>query len=267
MLNAEEIRAVKYYEGDIPAADAADPFWGDPKAYVSLNALLFDGLHSECTRIREGKRLNPAVLSDIPRLLRVFAALRSAAKKGAQQSDTVGYRVERAADFSACAAAGQTLAFTSTCLDGFLSEYGDKRGIVLMTFRIPAGTPCMIFRALLDSYRKDSENELLLPPALTFTCTARPLTAQEQRITDLEGAPPCAAYDLDITGIAPAPADAPPLPESCEAGVRIWTLLNAGTPESALPADDLRAYLTWKRALRPALISGYFASDTDRQAP
>ncbi|MBP0988421.1 MAG: hypothetical protein J6S92_09090, partial [Oscillospiraceae bacterium] len=68
-LTADELHAVKYYEGDIAADERADSFWGDARAYVTLNALLYDDLATEYTRVREGKHLNPEMLRDLPRLV------------------------------------------------------------------------------------------------------------------------------------------------------------------------------------------------------
>lgn len=248
-LTDEELRAVRFYEGDIPETDRNDPFWGDARAYVTLNALLFDGVHSEYTRVREGKRLNPAMLSDIPRLCGVYRALYTAAQKGAQNADCCGYRVERAGDFRRCLAAGMTQSFTSTCIDGFLPEYGDKQGIVLLTYRVPAGTPVLIFSALLPNYLKASENELLLPPFLRFHAEARTLTDADRCITDMNGAPPAAAYDVYIEP-AQHCAGIHMLPDvSCAAGMRIFDAINSGTPEAELSPDDLAEYLRLKANL------------------
>lgn len=254
-LNDSELRAVRYYEGDIPPSDRSDPLWGDEKAYCSLNALLFPGLSSEITRIAEGKRLNTALLSAPDTLLMLYRALFSASKKGSQPAKTTGRRVERAGDFAECAVHGHTLAFTSTSLGGFLSAYGDKRGIVLLTYHIPAHTPCIIFSQMLDTYAKANEQELLLPPFLRFSAQERPLTDAEMQITDLEQKPPQAAYDLYLTGetLRQKPVPKPPL-AVCEAGIRLWEALNAGTPADVLPQDDVQAYLAWKQQLRAALI-------------
>ena len=37
------IRAIRFYEGD---THGDDPFWGDPKGYCTLNALLFPGIET-----------------------------------------------------------------------------------------------------------------------------------------------------------------------------------------------------------------------------
>lgn len=252
-------RAVQYYEGDIPAADRGDPFWGDPKAYVSLNALLFAGLRSERLRVQEGKCLNPAVFSDPERLLDVFAALLAAASPCKEPAE--GFRVERADDFAAYAEARETRSFTSTCRDGFLPAYGDKRGIVLLHWTLPAGTPCIILAELLADYGKADENELLLPPFLPFSCSRRPLTAAESAVTDCEGRPPLYACELRLSGQY-APAPAAPRPGAPPASApALWEQLNAGAEPDA---ETVSAYLAWKEALHRWLrgIAGRQAAKT-----
>lgn len=254
-LNDTELAAVRFYEGDIPDAERADEFFGDARAYCTLNALLFSGLQTERTRIREGKQMNPAMLSDLPRLLRLYAALFSAAKKGAQYHISAGYRVERAADFAACRAAGETLAFTSTCMSGFLPAYGDKHDIVLLTYRIPARTPLIIFSQILEHYLKANEDELLLPPYLRFACTERPLTESDRNITDMNGNPPVGAFVLDIlpkknTQLLPAEM---PSEEGAAAGMRVFSQMNANYPDDALHPEDVAAYLAFKDMLQAYL--------------
>lgn len=255
MLTPQETRAVKYYEGDITWVPADDPFLCDPKAYCSLNALLFEGLQTEQTRIAEGKKLNTELLRQPARLLELYSLLFSAAEKGALQEDTICRRVERAGDFEKCAQAGETLAFTSTCLDDFLPEYGDKHGMVLLSYHVPAGTPCIVFMSLLDDYLKANENELLLPPYLSFAYRERPLTPAEQRMADMDGKPPLAAYDITVTGKTPPGTALPFGTEPFEPGIRIWEHLNSGLSAEQLSPDDVQAYTAWKKALHSRLRS------------
>ena len=252
-LTAEEADAVRFYEGDLTGFDLRDPFLNDPRAYLTLNALLFDGVRTEYLRVREGKRLNPAMLADLPRLTALYRALLSASQKGAVTEEVCGYRVERAGDFAVCREAGQTLAFTSTCLSGFLPAYGDKQEIVLLTYRVPPQTPAIIFSQLLDSYLKANEDELLLPPYLRFECAERPLTASDYEIRDMNGAPPCAAYDLTVSAGQQVHLPAAPEMQSCAAGIRIFAQIHAGVPEDQLDPDDLAAYLRCKEMIRQSL--------------
>ena len=243
-------RAVRYYEGDIPASDRDDPFWGDPRAYISINALLFGGLRTERLRVREGKRLNPAFFADPERLYALFRALLAAADIGRRTAPAEGYRVERAEDFAAYMETGETCAFVSTCMSGFLPAYGDKRGIVLLQWEIPAGTPCIVFRELLTDYAKSAEDELLLPPFLRFSCSERALSPQERQITDMEGNPPQHVFVLNAEGMAPGSGQSARSPEPPACAAAVWEALNAGAePDPA----DVAEYLSWKAAFQQAL--------------
>ena len=75
MLTDRQLRAVRYYIGDV---SGIDPFWGDGKAYVALNALFFPGIETEKNRAKEGKYLNPAILEDTDRLTELLSDLLSA---------------------------------------------------------------------------------------------------------------------------------------------------------------------------------------------
>ena len=43
-MDKEQQKALLYYEGDV---QGSDPFWGDKKAYTTLNSLLFPGFANE----------------------------------------------------------------------------------------------------------------------------------------------------------------------------------------------------------------------------
>ena len=169
-LTERQQAAVRYYEGDV---SGTDPFWSDPKAYCTLNALLYPGLSTEKARAAEGKRLNSAFLEDPERLLSLCARLFEACEAMKTETAAETWRVERMADFAICRELGHTVSFTSTSRAGFLDAYADRRGIALMHFVIPAGTPCIDLAAALDRYAKEEEAELTLPPfvSLRFTET------------------------------------------------------------------------------------------------
>lgn len=251
ILNQEEIKAVKFYEGDIAEEDKSDSFWGDPKIYCSLNALLFRALSTEYTRVNEGKVLNTAIFGDYNRLLSVYRNLLTASKKGTLEYDILSYRVERAKDFEQCQKAGKTIAFTSTSTDGFLKEYGDKKDIVLLTYHIPAGTPLIIFEQLLDKYLKNNEKELLLPPHIHFSCKKREFDDTDLTIRDMNGNAPIAAYDLFvhqevlISGTYPNSTFSDPF----ENGKSIWEQLNTNKSIEGVETGTLCSYLLWKQKL------------------
>ncbi|MBR0465165.1 MAG: hypothetical protein IJJ23_12450, partial [Clostridia bacterium] len=158
----EGLRALRYYQGDV---EGDDPFWGDPRAYVTLNALFLPGLMAEKERVREGKRLNPEILADGHRLSRLIEDLTGLCRPLPAPMQT--RRVERLAEFALIRDSGRLYGFTSTSKRGFLPSYADKRGVALLVFRLPAGTPCVDLSAVLPHYLKADEAEVLLPPGLS----------------------------------------------------------------------------------------------------
>lgn len=241
MLSAEEIRAVRYYIGDV---DGNSPFWSDPKAYVVLNSLFFDGIASERARASEGKYLNPEILSDVHRLADLLDSLLSVFGKTTAECETHTYRVERFSDYSEMKKQGRTVSFTSTSLAGFLNEYRDRSGIALMEFVIPKGTACIPMSAVLRDYAKDYEAEVLLPPFMKLDIKEHPVGLRHNTITDRDGNPPitecsviCGSYYCNGFN---EKADS----RGAEAGKRVYAALNNGK----LPSDeDIELYIAWKR--------------------
>ncbi|MDE6538828.1 MAG: hypothetical protein K2K66_01435, partial [Ruminococcus sp.] len=117
---------MKYYIGDVSGNDG---FWSEPKAYLVLNSLLYDGIETEISRTKEGKFLNPAVLDDVDRLLDFYDNMFSAFRKCHAESDMITYRVERYSDFLPIINKKYTVSFTSTSTGGFLDTYRDRKGI------------------------------------------------------------------------------------------------------------------------------------------
>ncbi|HOR21450.1 MAG TPA: hypothetical protein PLY43_01865, partial [Ruminococcus sp.] len=83
MLTSDQLRAVRYYIGDV---SGNDPFWSQPKAYLVLNSLLFPGIETEKARAAEGKLLDPELLSDTGRLLKVYRELFSAFRQNTAEN-------------------------------------------------------------------------------------------------------------------------------------------------------------------------------------
>ncbi|MBR2086203.1 MAG: hypothetical protein IJ906_03540 [Oscillospiraceae bacterium] len=247
MLTEPQIRAVRWYIGDV---EGDDPFWGDPKAYVTVNALFFPGLETERVRAAEGKRLNPAILEDAHRLCRTLEMLMSAFRPLAAPVRT--FRVERYSDYTSIKENGsRTCSFTSTSTAGFLWAYQDRTGIALMQFELPAGTPCIDMRTALDHYAKPDEAEILLPPGLSLTLTAHPLTAEEKQILDADGDPPMISVTAVPDGRRPAPAPEEAVPDAYRlAGIRVLRAITAGEEPDA---EDVRMYALWKHALTQPL--------------
>ncbi|MBR4209951.1 MAG: hypothetical protein IKQ96_07055 [Lachnospiraceae bacterium] len=249
-------QAMMFYEGD---ATGDDPFWGDRKAYVTINSLLFPGLRNERARAAEGKRLNPAFLEDIDRLESFYLAMFQGLKKNAVQNDVVTSRVERLQDYEEQKKAGYLFSFTSTSTAGFLTEYGDKKGLALLTFTIPAGTPSVCFADALSHYEKAEEKEILLSPFLKFSVEEQKMDDRFMSILDADGNPPAVyakatvsfskgffkkATETNIEALA-YPAG------GAEAGKRIYQAFNNG--QEPAPEDEV-LFTAFKQVLQGRVI-------------
>lgn len=244
-----EIKAIKFYTGDVSGGDS---FYGDGKAYVTLNSLFFEGIATEKMRADEGKRLNPAVIENIPRLLEFFNSLFSAFGKSRLARPCKTYRVERMADFEMCRSLGRTISLTSTSLAGFLDEYRDRRGIALMEFNLKEGSHCIDVAEVLDYYVKAEEREILLPPFLSIDIVEKELTKEESRVTDCDGNPPFISARVNVNGISENVEDVDIHICDCGSGIRVYNALNNGeTPTEA----DIAEYSLWKKYMQKRLYS------------
>lgn len=239
-LTPAQIRAVKWYIGDV-AGD--DPFWGDPKVYVTVNSLFFPGIETERARAGEGKRLNPDVLSDESRLIGVLRDLLSAFTP--LESPMEVYRVERFADFRQMQDAGRTISFTSTSTAGFLKAYQDRAGIALMRFHLAAGVLCIPMAQILDTYAKADEAEILLPPYMRLQFEKLPLLEEEKSILDANGEPPMISVRAVPCGMV-LPRIENDMIADRTAGSRVYAALQAGKEPDP---DDINAYSAWKTVL------------------
>lgn len=243
-LNNEEKSVLKYYTGDV---SGDNPFWSEPKAYLVLNSLFYDGIYTEKARVSEGKFLNPVILSDVDRLLYFYDNIFSAFGKCRAENNIVTYRVERFSDYTSIKRSEKTVSFTSTSTAGFLKEYRDRKGIALMKFGIPAGTSCISMAEVLDVYTKSEEAEILLPPFMNLNITEVPVIDSEKSITDADGNPPVVACIAEcgkfrISGRKENISD-----EGAKAGQRIYTALNNGENPSD---EDIKLYCEWKSLFR-----------------
>lgn len=249
MLTESQRRAIRWYIGDV-AGD--DPFWGDPKAYVTVNALFFPGIDAEKARAAEGKRLNPAILEDADRLAHTLGSLMSAFTPLAEPICT--YRVERYADYTVMRDNGsRTCSFTSTSTAGFLSAYQDRVGIALMRFALPAGTPCIDMSRVLDDYAKPEEAEILLPPGLGLQLTEAAPDPAEMQILDAKGNPPAVSVTAVPDSEKPVSVPVESVPDACRlAGIRVLRALMAGEKPDA---QDAACYVLWKAQFTRKLLS------------
>ena len=251
-MNQEQLKAIRYYEGDVSGDDL---FWSDPKAYVTLNSLFFEGIEAERRRAREKKYLNPGILSDPVRLFTLLKDLLSAFQ--ASGTERITYRVERYEDYLEMKKKGKTVSFTSTSLDGFLKEYSDRIGITLMVFKIPAEAPVLAFGEVLkEGYLKAQENEILLPPGISLELKEIPLNEEDLEIRDALGNPPivkCEAClkEKDVCRNSDLSTPVCDL-KGPQSGMRVYDALNEGIePDS----EDVEIYTEWKKAFIEKVLS------------
>ena len=266
--------ALRYYEGDIAGSTPGDPFWADPKAYCTINSLLFPGTRNEFARAAEGKKLNPSFLGNLDRTLDLYHELLAAFAHNPSHTTRETYRVDRLQDYLEQRDAGYLYSFTSTSTTGFLTEYGDKKGLALMHFTIPAGTPAISLAEALPHYAKADEAEILLSPFLRLITEEKPVPPEYLTIRDADGNPPqiyCEAR-VEIAGEGRGTneathsakenhsSEAPHGPEVVRSSEVIQ---GSETPRSSeIPLDSEAALLAGQR-LYLALNEGETPDDTD----
>lgn len=242
-LNNQEKRWLKYYIGDVSGNDG---FWSEPKAYLVLNSLFYDGIETEISRTKEGKFLNPAILDDVDRLLDFYDNMFSAFRKCHSDGNITTYRVERYNDFLPIWNTKHTVSFTSTSTGGFLDTYRDRKGITLIKFSIPENVSCINVAEVLDFYAKSDEKEVLLPPFMKLDLTKTVLTETELSITDSDGKSPVNAYKAVCRPVDIKERTKNISRDGAESGQRIYNALNNGT----FPAEsDIETYTQWKKNL------------------
>lgn len=250
-LTEAQLKAVKYYEGDV---SGNDPFWSDPKAYVTLNSLFFEGIQSETKRANEGKKLNPAIVEDPMRLLTVLKELLSSFEVADLSKERHTFRVERTSDFEQMVKYGCTQSFTSTSTNEFLKAYGDRVGITLMLFHLPPFMPCLPYEELLkEDYLKTEEHECLLPPFLALSFKKAELTSSDLEITDANNNPPVAKYDVYVLGQMERECKGSLdilMGEGKDAAKRVYEALNK---HERPDEKDVDLYLAWKQNLKDLL--------------
>ncbi len=245
-LNNAEKSALKYYTGDV---SGNNPFWSEPKAYLVLNSLFYDGIETEKARTAEGKFLNPAILDDVDRLLDFYDNMFSAFRKCRADRDIITYRVERQSDFLPVRNTNHTVSFTSTSVSGFLDAYRDRKKITLIKFVIPESISCINVAESLDFYAKAEEAEILLPPFMKLDLLKTVPTEKELSITDCDGNSPeesyiavCNCWNDSIKERTERLSS-----DGAEAGQRIYNALNNGHKPSE---EDVDIYTQWKKSFR-----------------
>lgn len=256
LLTEQMTNALRFYIGDVSwwhGKENEAAFWQDKKAYLMINALFFKGIGNELARAQEKKFLNPVFLENTERLLDVCENLIKAMWAGGKGAPLqYGYRVERMSSFEDMKQAGSTISPTSTSKTGFLPNYRDKKGLVLLDFAIEQDVPRVDMGEVLPDYSKAEEQEILVAPWLPLEICRRSLTERELTIRDYDGKPPKMAYKIMVK--RPEYMDdmkARPLEQAgAEAGRRVLeTILKQERPRT----EDVHAYSLWKESFRDQL--------------
>lgn len=250
MAKDELIQAVRYYEGDV---SGNDPLYGDNKAYVTLNSLFFPDTENEEIKVRENKFLNPSFVSRKEEVLQIIHNLFASIRETPCPKDIITYRVERLYDFDLLKKEKRTIAFTSTSKNGFLDAYGDKEGIVLMRFHIPAGLPCLDMGMFLPSYAKADEAEILLPPFLQLSLAECEMSEKEKNIKDRHGNSPSGMFAIQITGYSV------PSVEDCAENDdwKAIAFLNDLNRKKPVLSEERQAYLAFKQHMLHRIIRDF----------
>lgn len=209
MYTLVEIDSLRFYEGDtrmrdtngyLKAIKSSDEFWGDQRAYRTLNALLFPGIYNEKERIKEeGNKLNPIVVENIEDSINIYCNIYTVMLKSASKNEAVTTkRVERLESIKNLMS-GETVSFTSTSKGIYDSQFADKNGIALLEFRIPKNFPYVdLGKVLEDEYEHKGEKEVLLPPFTTISIKEGILLYSEKRFKDINREAPKAKYIIDV---------------------------------------------------------------------
>lgn len=259
-MTNDEKKALRFYIGDV---SGSHPFYGDGRAYVTINSLFFPGISTETLRAAEGKPLNPEIAADMPRLLDFFGNLFSAfGKSTVDTAETC--RVERFSDYRLMSDAGATVSLTSTSKAGFLGSYRDRIGISLIRFALPENSPAIDVARELDFYAKPEEAEILLPPFIRLEFSELPMTERELSVTDSHGDPPKVHCKAVFTGeMADSDESDRPLTEDTSVPVNVLKKIASG---QELPEEEVRGYCLWKDSLRTRLRRMLANEITKRQS-
>lgn len=237
---------LKFYSGDVRNEDPEDEIYSDPKAYVTLNALLFPGVLTEKARVKEGRKLNPAFLKDIGKTVSIIQNISSTMKP--LQNDVTVYRVERLADYEVFRTLSYMPSFISCSDNGFLSSYTDKYDLVFMEVHVHEGTMCVHLEDMLEDYMKRDEHELLLAPYCVVECTEVPVPEKYRDIRDGRGNPVRVYVHVDVYPAVPLQIETGETAdeETVNACVHLYECLNTGKP---CCDSDVMAYMKFKRVL------------------
>lgn len=204
----EEVRSLKFYQGDKNIYDVKEnleEFYKTPKAYMTLNALMYDGIDNEEIRImQEGHQLSPQLFYNIDEILKVYENIFSIMNKSLCQrkeqevSRMFTYRMERLQAFELLKK-GHTISFTSTSKkeNMGIDYFRRKDGLLILQFQVPSDMPYIDMNEVLgDKNTFFEQHEVLLPPFVKMSMRPRKLTPEEEKYRDINNHPPIGKYEV-----------------------------------------------------------------------
>ncbi len=248
-MTSDLINAIRFYEGDVSDLPE-DLFWQDEKAYVTWNALFFDGIETELARASENRYLNPAIISHPQRILQITCDLLSGMKKSTQPFHV--RRVERFIDYHKFKEAGQFTSLISTSKNGFLNAYTDKKDLVLLEVDVKPGVHTLDFEKVLNTYQKADESEILIAPYCTITCQNLTLPESLMTIKDRNGngVKVYARVIVEPSNIKREEAQQSMSESIIDASVRCYEAWNA---KREAQQEDVENYLLYKKWFQQAV--------------
>lgn len=242
----DPLQNLKFYSGDVRDEDPFDSLYSDAKAYVTLNALLFDGIETEKARVKEGRKLNPSFVRRYEDTLSIIHGIISCMKP--LEQETVVYRVERLTDYRKFIQAGRMTSFVSCSDMEFLDSYTDKADLVFMEVHVKPGVLCAHLEDELEDYLKQDEHELLISPYCPIRVKQTCVPEQYSAVRDRNGNPVCIYTFVDVypaflhETYAPVCFDQKLIDRCCKA----IDLLNS---QEEVDEQNLQAYLSFKKMI------------------
>lgn len=249
---SDSLRSLRFYTGDVREENPADPVYSDARAYVTLNALLFEGTETERARSEEGRKLNPAFLRNLNETVRIMKNLLDCMNT-VKEEETV-YRVERLVDYTWFKKEGMFTSFISCSDAGFLKNYEDKFDLVLMEVHIHKGVRCVRVQDALSDYLKSEEKEVLISPYTKIFLKETELKKDYADIRDGRNHLPAVSVQVDVfPSEKKVEGSVYPSVTDIEKSVHFYECLNE---HESVAEEDTTAYARVKKHIR-AFIYDY----------
>lgn len=214
MLDTAEINSLIFYQGDVnnyivnskeEKLKYSSSFYKTRFAYHVLNMLLYPCMDNEIARIcNEKKNIPLDLLYSIEEILNVYNNIFSSMCKYAMSKSSYKtlhvFRQDRIQSLNVLDK-GYTPAFTSCSLEKMCDTYFLKKdGILLLEFNFDNTIPYVVLNEVFPNSSFKYQNEVLLPPFLTFQKTPLEFTDEEKTYVDIKNSHPQGKFSIEING-------------------------------------------------------------------